>query len=47
MWDWIDDFDWFDMGVLGGLSEELANDERKRKRIEDEWNQDQEDESDY
>jgi len=35
------------MGVLGGLSKELADDERKHKRIENEWNQDQEDESDY
>ena len=47
MWEWIEDIDLLDIGVLGGLSEELADDERERRRIEDEWSQDQEDESDH
>ncbi|WDP89028.1 MAG: hypothetical protein HUN04_04495 [Desulfobacter sp.] len=34
--------DWFEIGVLGGLSEELAEDELERRRIEAEYEADQE-----
>lgn len=28
--------DWLEFGILGGLSEELAQEERERQRLEDE-----------
>lgn len=47
IFDFFDDFDWLDIGVLGGLSEKQSEEDRNRKKIEDDWNRDQEDESDY
>ena len=43
MFDFIDDFfpDWFDIGILGGLSEELAEEERERRRLEAECEEDE------
>jgi len=47
MFDFFDDFDWLEIGILGGLSEEMEEDRRNFKQIEDDWNSDQEDESGY
>jgi len=47
MFDFLDDFDMLDIGVLGGLGEELAGEERERRKIEDDWNKDQEDEDNF
>lgn len=43
MFEFIDDFfpDWFDIGILGGLSEELAQEERERRRLEDDCKEDE------
>jgi len=40
--DWFDEFDLFDISIAGGLSEEIADEERERRKIEDDWNKDQE-----
>jgi hypothetical protein len=42
--DWFDDFDWMDLGIAGGLGEEMANEERERRKIEQDDDFDQEDE---
>ena len=34
--------DWIEFGILGGLSEELADEERERRRIEAEREADEE-----
>ena len=33
------DFDWMDLGMAGALAEEMAEDERNQKQIEDDFNQ--------
>ena len=43
--DFFDSFDLFDISIIGGLSEEMEEDRRNTKRIEDGWNQDQDDEN--
>jgi len=47
MFDFFEDFDWLDIGILGGLAEEMADEERERRKIEDDWNQDQENEEKF
>jgi len=37
------DFDWLDWFIIGPLSEDLAEDERNQKQIEDDFNQEDED----
>lgn len=37
------DFDWLDWFTTGPLSEDLAEDERNQKQIEDDFNQEDED----
>ena len=40
MYDFFD-FDWMDLGMAGALAEEMADDERNQKQIEDDFNQDE------
>lgn len=40
--DFFDDFDVEDWMIIGPLSEELADDERERRRLEDDLDQDDE-----
>ncbi|MDA3790755.1 MAG: hypothetical protein PF503_19960 [Desulfobacula sp.] len=47
MFDFFEDFGWLDIGILGGLSEEMAEEERERRKIEDDWNKDQENEDNF
>lgn len=42
--DWVDDFDLFDIGLAGAMSDELADErERLRQQMEDDLEQDNED----
>jgi len=47
--DWFDDFDWLDIGLAGALGEELADDEKKHKEIEKDFDADdsEKDENDF
>jgi hypothetical protein len=36
------DFDWFDLMVIGSFADELAEDERDRRRLEDDQDEDDE-----
>ena len=38
MYDFFD-FDWMDLGMAAALAEEMAEDERNQKQIEDDFNQ--------
>lgn len=44
MFDFFDDIfpDWIEIGILGGLSEEIADEERERRRLEAELETDEE-----
>jgi len=44
--DWFENLDLFDIGVLGGLSEELADDEKNIKKIEKDFDSENSDEDD-
>lgn len=43
MFDFFDGFDWIDIGIAGGLSEEMADEERERRRLENDLDQENED----
>lgn len=45
--DWYDNFDLADISIAGSLSEEMSEEERNRKEIEDGWNSDSEDDHSY
>jgi len=37
MFDWIDDFNWLDIGIAGALGEELADEEKQQREIEKDY----------
>jgi len=39
----IFDFDWMDLGMAGALAEEMAEEEKNQKQIEDDFNHEDED----
>jgi len=45
--DWFDDFDLFDIGLAGAMSEEMADEELEKKKIEKDYDTDQEDEENF
>jgi len=46
MFDWIDDFNWLDIGMAGALGEELAEEEKQRREIEKDYYDDDLDQDD-
>ena len=40
MFDFFDEFDWLDIGIAGGLSEEMADEEKEIRKIEKEFDDD-------
>ena len=46
MCDWLD-LGWDDWMIIGGLSEELSEDEKEQRQIEKDYDVDQEDEEKY
>lgn len=40
--DFFDDFDWFDLGIAGAIGEEMADEERERRHLLEDLDQDDE-----
>ncbi len=45
--DWFDDFDWMDLGMAGALAEEMADDEKQQREIENDYKRNQEDDENF